>query len=81
MVLVQKQTYKSMEQNRKPRIKPLHLWSINRDKEVKNIQRRKDNLQQVVLGEQPATCKFLLPVCLQIAIKYKVTSKMQFHLI
>ena len=46
-----------MEQNRKPRIKPLHLWSINRDKEVKNIQRRKDNLQQVVLGEQPATCK------------------------
>ena len=24
-----KQTYRSMEQNRKPRNKPMHLWSIN----------------------------------------------------
>ena len=29
MVLVQKQTYGSMEQNRQPGNKPTHLWSIN----------------------------------------------------
>ena len=29
MVLAQKQTYRSMEQNREPRNKPTHLWSIN----------------------------------------------------
>ena len=29
MVLTQKQTHGSMEQNREPRNKPIHLWSIN----------------------------------------------------
>ena len=29
MVLAQKQTHRSMEQNREPRNKPTHLWSIN----------------------------------------------------
>ena len=29
MILAQKQTYVSMEQNREPRNKPTHLWSIN----------------------------------------------------
>ena len=29
MVLTQKQTYRSMEQNRKPRNKPTNLWSID----------------------------------------------------
>ena len=29
MVLAQKQKYRSMEQNRKPRDKPMHLWSTN----------------------------------------------------
>ena len=29
MVLAQKQKYRSMEQNRKPRDKPTHLWSTN----------------------------------------------------
>ena len=29
MVLVQKQKYRSMEKNREPRNKPIHLWSIN----------------------------------------------------
>ena len=29
MVLAQKQKYKSMEQDRKPRDKPTHLWSAN----------------------------------------------------
>ena len=29
MVLAQKQTHRSMEEDRKPRNKPTHLWSIN----------------------------------------------------
>ena len=29
MVLAQKQKYRSMEQNRKPRDKPMHIWSPN----------------------------------------------------
>ena len=29
MVLAQKQKYKSMEQDRKPRNKPMNLWSTN----------------------------------------------------
>ena len=29
MVLAQKQKYRSMEQNRKPKDKPMHLWSPN----------------------------------------------------
>ena len=29
MVLAQKQTYRAMEQDREPRNKPMHLWSIN----------------------------------------------------
>ena len=29
MVLAQKQTHSSMEQDREPRNKPMHLWSIN----------------------------------------------------
>ena len=28
MVLAQKQTHRSMEQDREPRNKPMHLWSI-----------------------------------------------------
>ena len=40
MVLAQRQTYRSMEQNRKPRDKSTHLIF---DKGGKNIQWRKDN--------------------------------------
>ena len=29
MVMAQKQKYRSMEQDRKPRNKPMHLWPIN----------------------------------------------------
>ena len=36
MVLAQKQTHRSVEQNRAPRNKPSHIWSINLiDKETK----------------------------------------------
>ena len=44
MVLAQKQKYRSMEQDRKPRDKPMHIWSPYFDKGDKNIQRRKDSL-------------------------------------
>ena len=38
MVLAQKQTYRSMEQNKEPRNKPTHLQSLILDKTGKNIQ-------------------------------------------
>ena len=51
MVLSQKQKYKPMKQDRKPRDKPTHLWAgVTRmqdfifDKGGKNIQWRKDSL-------------------------------------
>ena len=50
MILAQKQTYRSMKQNREPRNKPSHLQLIF-DKGGKNIQWEKESLQQVVLGE------------------------------
>ena len=41
MVQAQKQKHRSMEQDRKPRDKPMHIWSPYLDKEGKNIQWRK----------------------------------------
>ena len=35
MELAQKQKYRSMEQDRKPRDKPTHIWSTNLTKEAK----------------------------------------------
>ena len=35
MVLAQKQTQRSMEQNREPRNKPMHIWSINFNRDLK----------------------------------------------
>ena len=43
LVLAQIQTQRSMKQNREPRYKPIHLWSITYDKGGKNIQWRKDS--------------------------------------
>ena len=42
VVLIPKQTYRSMEQNREPRNTPRHLWSIN--KGGKNIKWEKESL-------------------------------------
>ena len=42
-VQAQKQKYRSMEQDRKSRNKPMHMWSIY-NKGRKTIQWRKDNL-------------------------------------
>ena len=46
MVLAQniKQKYRPMEQDKKPRDKPMHLWTLHFDKGGKNIQWRSDNL-------------------------------------
>ena len=44
MVLAQKQKYRSMEQDRKLKNKPMHHAQLIYDKEGKNIQGRKDIL-------------------------------------
>ena len=46
LILAQKQTHRSMEQNRKPRNKPMHLWSINlwQSRQEYTVQWRKDSL-------------------------------------
>ena len=44
VVLVQKQTYRPMEQNREPRNKPRHLGSIIFNKGGNNIKWGKDSL-------------------------------------
>ena len=44
MVLAQRQKYRSMEQNKKPRDKFTHLWTPYLWQGGKNIQWRKDNL-------------------------------------
>ena len=44
MVLAQRQKYGSMEQNRKPRDKPTHLWTPYLWQRRQNIQWRKDSL-------------------------------------
>ena len=58
MVLAQKQKYRPMEQNRKPRNKPMHLWYIIFYKGGKNIQWGKDSLfNQWCWENWTATCK------------------------
>ena len=52
MVLAQKQTYRSMKQNREPRNKPTHLSSVHlrQDRQGYTMEQRQ-SLQQMVLGK------------------------------
>ena len=52
MVLAQKQTYKSMEQNKEPRNKRIHLRSIIlQQRRQEYTKEKRQSLQQVVLGK------------------------------
>ena len=58
MVLTQRQRYRSMEQNRKPRDKSMHLWTHYLLKKGKDIHWRKDNLFNKWCWENwSTTCK------------------------
>ena len=45
MVLAQRQKHRSMEQDRKPRDKPTHLWSTNMTKEARIYMEKRQSLQ------------------------------------
>ena len=51
VILAQKQTHRKMEQNREPRNKPVHLWSINLQQRRKECTKEKRQSLHVVLGK------------------------------
>ena len=52
MVSVKEQTNRSMEQDREPRNKPTHLWSVNlQQRRQEYTGEKRQSLQQVVPGK------------------------------
>ena len=76
MVLTQKQTHRSMEQNREPRNEPTLIWAIIYNKRGKNIQWGKDSFFNESCWENwTATCKrtkldYFLILCTKISSKW-----------
>ena len=68
----QNQKYRPMEQDKKPRDKPMHLWTLHFDKGDKNIQWRRDNLfNKWCQKNWTATCERMklehfLTICIKI---------------
>ena len=61
MVLAQKQKYRPMEPDRKPRNKPMHLWYVIFDRGGKNIQWDKDSIfNKWCWANWIATCKRMI---------------------
>ena len=66
MVLAQKETHRTMEQNRDPRNKHMNLWSIY-DKGGKNMQWRKDSLLK------KWCCRSWITTCKSMKVKHSLT--------
>ena len=71
-VLKESPEKKIRAQNRKPRDKPTHLWTLIFDKGVKNIQWRKDNLFNKWCWENWST------TCKRMKLEYFLTPSVQF---
>ena len=56
-VLAQKQTHRSVEQNREPRNGPTNVYQLTFDKEGKSIQWKRQSSQQMVLQNWTVTCR------------------------
>ena len=68
MVLAQKQKYRSMEKDRKPRDKPTHLCQLMYDKGGKDIQWRNDSLLNKWFWEN------WIDTCKRMELEHTITS-------